>query len=251
MRIVVAGGTGVIGCHVVAAARDRGHETVVLTRSTGTDLYAGTGLDERLTGAEAVIDATSVQTVSARTSVDFFRTVTQHLVTAGRRCGVRHHVVVSIIGAQEAPFSYYAGKQAQEHLVLDQPSGTVVRAGQFHEFVRQTMARTKAGPIYAIPRMRSQPVAASEVAGLLVDVAEQDPQGLGPEIAGPQELTVADMARRVIEHEGGHARVIEVPFPGGFGRAMRDGTLVARAGTRLGRLTFDEWLADQRGWRGR
>lgn len=246
MRIAIAGGTGVVGRHIVAVARDRGHEPVVLARSTGTDLYAGTGIDERLSGVEAVIDATSVQTVSARTSIDFFRTVTQHLVTAGRRCGVRHHVAVSIIGAREAPFSYYAGKLAQEELVLDQPTGTVVRAGQFHEFVRQTMARTKAGPIYAIPTMRSQPVAASDVAGLLVDVAEQAPQGVGPEIAGPQELRVADMARRVIEHEGGRARVIEVPFPGGFGRAMRDGTLVARPGTTLGRQTFSEWLAEER-----
>lgn len=245
MRIAIAGGTGVIGRHVVAAARDRGHEPVVLARSTGTDLCAGTDLDERLAGVEAVVDATSVQTVSARTSIDFFRTVTQHLVTAGRRCGVRHHVALSIIGAREAPFSYYAGKTAQEGLVLDQPTGTVVRAGQFHEFAQQTMARTKAGPIYAIPTMRSQPVAASEVAGLLVDVAEQAPQGDGPEIAGPQELRVADMARQVVKHEGGRARVIEIPFPGGFGRAMRDGTLLARPGTTLGRQAFGDWLVAQ------
>lgn len=245
MRIAIAGGTGVVGRHVVTAARERGHEPVVLARSTGTDLYAGTGIEEALAGVEAVIDTTSRQTVSARTSIDFFRTVTQHLVTAGRRCGVRHHVAVSIIGAREAPFSYYAGKRSQEDLVLDQPNGTVVRAGQFHEFVRQTMTRTKAGPIYAIPSMRSQPVAASEVADLLVDVAEQGPQGTGPEIAGPQELRVADMVRRVIQHEGGRARVFEVPFPGGFGRAMRDGTLIARPGTVLGHQTFDDWLGHQ------
>ncbi|NYF96639.1 SDR family oxidoreductase [Janibacter cremeus] len=245
MRIAIAGGTGVVGHHVVAAARARGHKTVVLSRRTGADLYEGTGIDERLTGVDTVIDATSVQTISARTSIDFFRTVTQHLVTAGRRCGVRHHIAISVIGAQTAPFSYYAGKRVQEELVLDQTIGTVVRAGQFHEFAQQMMARTKAGPVYAIPRMRSQPVAASEVAGLLVDVAEQEPQGVGPEIAGPQELRVADLARRVIDHEGGRSRVIEVPFPGGFGRAMRDGTLIARAGTTLGRQTFSEWLAGQ------
>lgn len=243
MRIAVAGGTGVIGRHVVDAVRDRGHEPVVLARSTGTDLYAGTGLDEHLTGVEAVVDVTSVQTMSARTSIDFFRTVTQHLITAGRRCGVGHHIALSIIGAPQAPFSYYAGKQAQEDLVLDQPNGTVVRAGQFHEFVRQTMARTKAGPVYAIPVMRSQPVAAAEVAGLLVDVAEQEPQGSGPQIAGPEELRVADMARRLLRHEGSRARVVEVPFPGGFGRAMRDGTLLGGPRAIVGRQTFDDWLA--------
>lgn len=251
MRIAVAGGTGVIGRLVVAAARGRGHETVVLARATGTDLYAGTGIDERLEGVDVVIDATSVPTVSARTSIDFFRTVTQHLVTAGRRRGVGHHVAVSIIGAREAPFSYYAGKQIQEDLVLDQTNGTVVRAAQFHEFVRQTQARTKAGPLYAVPAMRAQPVAASEVASLLVDVAEGEPQGVGPEIAGPQELQVADMLRRLLRHEGRRARVVEVPLPGGFGRAMRDGTLVARPGTRLGRLSYGTWLAQQRHWHGR
>lgn len=245
MRIAIAGGTGVVGRHVVWTVRGRGHDAVVMARSTGTDLYAGVGIDERLTGVEAIIDATSVQAVSARASVDFFRTVTQHLVTAGRRCGIRHHVAVSIIGAREAPFGYYAGKQAQEDLVLAQPNGTVVRAAQFHDFAHQVMARTRIGPVFAIPVMRSQPVATAEVAGLLVDVAEQAPQGDGPEIAGPQELRVADMARQVLQHEGSRGRVIEVPFPGRFGRAMRDGTLVARAGTRLGQQTFDEWLGQQ------
>lgn len=245
MRIAVAGGTGVIGRHVVQTARMLGHEPVVLARSMGVDLLAGDGLDEHLEGADTLIDATSVQTMSARTSIDFFRTVTQHLVTAGRRCGVRHHVAVSIIGAREAPFSYYAGKQVQEDLVLDQPNGTVVRAAQFHEMAAQTAARTRVGPVYAIPTMRSQPVAAVEVAALLVDVATQDPQGLGPEIAGPERLSMAEMVRRLLEHEGRSGRVVEFPLPGDFGRAMRDGTLHARPDTRIGALTFGEWLTAQ------
>lgn len=245
MKIAIAGGTGVLGRHVVDRARSQGHETVVLARSTGADLFAGDGLDEHLLGVDVVIDAASVQTMSARASTDFFRTVSQHLITAGRRCGVRHHVAVSIIGAAQTPFSYYAGKQVQEELVLAQPNGTVVRAAQFHEMAGQTAARTKVGPVHAVPTMRSQPVAATEVADLLVDVATQDPQGVGPEIAGPDRLSMAEMVRRFLQHEGGRGRVVEVPLPGAFGRALRDGTLVARPGTRIGDQTFDEWLATQ------
>ncbi len=146
--------------------------------------------------------------------MDFFRTTTQHLVTAGRRCGVRHHVALSILGAAEAPFSYYAGKQVQEQLVLDQPNGTIVRAAQFHEFGGQTAARTKAGPVHVIPSMLSQPVAAAEVASLLVDVATQEPIGLGPSLAGPEVLRVAEMVRLLHEHEGRRSRVVEAPPPG-------------------------------------
>ncbi|WP_435198543.1 SDR family oxidoreductase [Janibacter sp. GS2] len=247
MRIAVAGGTGVIGRRVVEQARAEGHEAVVLARSTGVDLLQGEGLDAHLAGADTVIDATSVQTMSGRTSMDFFRTVTQHLITAGRRCGVRHHVAVSIIGATEAPFSYYSGKQVQENLVLAQPNGTVVRAAQFHEMAGQTAARTRIGPLQAVPTMRSQPVAAAEVATLLVDVATQPPQGIGPEIAGPDQLSMAEMVRRLLVHEGRRRPVVEFPLPGAFGRAMRDGTLVARSDTRIGHQTFDEWLTQRPG----
>lgn len=160
MKIAIAGGTGVVGRHVVEVAETSGHETVILSRSHGVDLVEGSRLDEHLTGVDAVIDTASVQTMSASTSMDFFRTVTQHLVTAGRRCGVGHHVALSIIGANEAPFSYYAGKRVQENLVLAQPNGTVVRAAQFHEFCSQTLERTALGPLCVVPTMRSQPVAA-------------------------------------------------------------------------------------------
>ena len=242
MKIAIAGGTGVVGRHVVEVAETSGHETVILSRSHGVDLVEGSRLDEHLTGVDAVIDTASVQTMSASTSMDFFRTVTQHLVTAGRRCGVGHHVALSIIGANEAPFSYYAGKQVQENLVLAQPNGTVVRAAQFHEFCSQTLERTALGPVCVVPTMRSQPVAAAEVAALLVDIATQAPQGEGPSMAGPEEIRVADMIRRFSEHEGRRRLVMEAPLPGAFGRAMRDGTLLGDAESRIGSQTFDSWL---------
>ncbi len=245
MRIAVAGGTGTIGRHVVATARGRGHHTTVLARTTGTDLYAGAGIDERLSGVDVVIDATSAAALSASRSIDFFRTVTQHLITAGRRQGVRHHVAISIIGARQAPFGYYAGKQVQEDLVLGQDNGTVVRSAQFHEFATQTLTRTRVGPVHAVPVMRSQPVSAAEVASHVLDVALGAPRGEAPEIAGPQELLVAELIRQVLRHRGSRTHVVEVPMPGGFGRAMRDGMLLPGPEALLGRQTFSEWLAGQ------
>lgn len=242
MKLAIAGGTGVVGRHVVEVAHTLGHETVVLARSTGVDLVAGSRIDERLEDVDAIVDVTSVQTMSARASMDFFRTVTQHLVTAGRRQGVRHHVALSIIGADDAPFSYYAGKQVQENLVLAQPNGTVVRAAQFHEFAGQTLERMALGPVCLVPTMRSQPVAAAEVAALLVDTATQDPQGLGPAMAGPEELRVSDMIRRFSESEGRRRLVVEAPLPGAFGRAMREGTLLGGPDALIGSQTFDTWL---------
>ncbi len=242
MKVAVAGGTGVVGHHVVDVAREHGHDVEVLTRSTGADLVAGTGLADRLDGVDAVIDTTSVQTMSGKASTDFFRAVTRNLLRAGEASGVRHHVALSIIGVDEAPYGYYAGKAVQEDLVRVAATGTVVRAAQFHEFAEQNLSRTKVGPVHVVPTMHSQPVAAREVAELLVDVAEGSPRRDVPQIAGPEPTHMADMVRQYLQHTGRAARVLEVPLPGGFGRAMRDGTLLPDPGAQRGRVTFGEWL---------
>lgn len=243
MKIAIAGGTGVVGRHVVGVARERGHETVVLSRATGVDLTAGSGLDAELSGVDAVIDVTSVATMSATGAMAFFRAVTRNLIEAERAAGVHHHVALSIIGAADAPHGYYAGKQIQEDLVLTAPSGSVVWAAQFHEFAQQNAPMTKAGPVHLVPEMLSQPVAAREVAGVLVEVAEGSPRGRGPQVAGPEQMHVADMIRGFLQSRGRPARVRQFPLPGAFGRALRDGTLLPGPGAHIGTRTFAEWLA--------
>jgi uncharacterized protein YbjT (DUF2867 family) len=121
VRIAVVGGTGVVGRHVVQAAAEAGHEPVVLARSTGVDLMTGRGLDGALAGAEAVIDASNVQTLSRRRSERFFRAATERLLVAGAGAGVRHHVALSIVGIDRVDFGYYQGKRVQEELVLAGP----------------------------------------------------------------------------------------------------------------------------------
>ncbi|MDN5717890.1 MAG: NAD-dependent epimerase/dehydratase family protein [Janibacter sp.] len=247
MRLAVAGGTGVIGRRVVAAAETRGHEVRVLSRSKGVDLTSSSGLAQHLAGVDAVIDVTSVLTMSGPKSVAFFERVTGNLLSVGREAGVRHHVALSIIGAPEIDSGYYGGKRAQELAVLADPSGTVVRAAQFHEFGLQTLERTRIGPIAMVPRIRSQPVSTSEVAELLLDVADGEPRGEGPSIAGPEVMTAAEMARRVLAVRRERVRVIEFPMPGAFGRGLRGDLLLARSDSRIGRVTHDQWLAEEQG----
>ena len=242
MRIAVAGGTGLVGCHVVDALAGAGHEPVVLARACGVDVTTGKGLAEALVGVEAVIDVSNITTTRRRISVDFFSAGTEHLLAAGLRAGVRHHVALSIVGVDRVDFGYYQGKRAQEKLVLNGPvPGSVLRATQFLEFPGQILARAR-GPLVLIPRMRVQPVAAQEVAGALVALAAGPVEGMAAELAGPQELQMVDLARLLVRAKGQRRLVIGIQIPGAAGRAMADGALLPTEPGPRGRLTFEHWL---------
>lgn len=243
MRIAVAGGTGVVGRHVVSELEQRAHEPVVLARSTGQDLTSGTGIAQALAGVEAVIDVSNVQTLSAKTSRDFFERATHHLLHAEEASGVRHHLALSIVGIDRVDFGYYLGKRRQEELVLAGAiPATVLRATQFREFPGQLLDRLK-GPVALVPRMRSQTVAASEVAAHLVDLAEGPARGMTDEMAGPEVHEMPELARRLVQARGQRRLVVPTRLPGEVGRQMAgDGLLPRREGPR-GRITFSEWLA--------
>ena len=242
MRIAVAGGTGAVGRHVVSALTQGGHDAVVLARSTGVDLTTGNGLEAALQGVSAIIDVSNVATASATRSRAFFETVTKHLLTAGARADVAHHLALSIVGVDRVAGGYYAGKLAQERLIRRGTlAWTVLRATQFHEFAGQILTRTP-GPIAVVPRMRTQPVAASEVAAALVELATGTPRGLAPEIAGPEALELAELCRQVLRSQSSHRRVLDVRLPGKDGRAIRDGALLPTTAGRRGHVTFAQWL---------
>ena len=240
MKIAVAGGTGVVGRHVVEVARERGHDVVVLARAEGVDLTTGAGLAERLAGVAAVVDVTSVRTQRREASQAFFGDVTRHLQAAGPA----HLVALSIVGIDDVDTGYYAGKRLQERLLAE---GTVpwsvLRATQFHEFAEQVLHFARVGPFSLVPRMLSQPVAAREVAEALVVLAEGDPVGRAPELAGPDRLQMVDLARRLSRTRGLGRRVVPVRLPGAAGKAMRSGALTPSGDGPRGRVTFDEWLA--------
>lgn len=243
MKVAVAGGTGLVGRHVVTALSDGGHEPVVLARSRGVDLTTGAGLDEALSGADAVIDVSNVTTTRRRTAIDYFTTSTRMLLAAGQRSGVAHHVVLSIVGVDRVNFGYYEGKRAQEELVLAGPvPATVLRATQFHEFAGQLLARSP-GPLAVVPRMRVQPVAAREVGRALAELAVGDAVGLAPDLAGPAVHEVVDLARQLLRARGSRRRVLAVRLPGAAGKAMANGALLPTVPGPRGRQSFQDWLA--------
>jgi uncharacterized protein YbjT (DUF2867 family) len=245
MRVAVAGGTGLVGRSVVAGLTHAGHVPVVLARATGVDVTTRVGLADALVGVDVVIDVSNVVTMKKQSSIAFFEAGTTNLLEAGARAGVRHHVVLSIVGSDLVDFGYYFGKRRQEELAL--ASGrpvSVLRSTQFHEFAEQLLDRTN-GPIAVIPRMKLQPVAAREVAEALVAVAIGPPVGMVPEIGGPQQRELPDLVRAVRSVRGSKKRVLAVRIPGAAGRAMATGALLPKGDGPRGHQTFDEWLASE------
>lgn len=239
MRIAIAGGTGIVGTHVGRLAQEAGHETLVLSRTNGINLETGEGLD--LTGVDAVIDVCGTQTTSAKRSREFFGRTTTHLLRAERTAGVRHHVALSIVGAARAPHGYYAGKALQERLVSsgDVP-WTILRATQFFDFAHQVA--TKVGPLVLVPTMRSQPVATEIVAARLVGLAEAGPSGNARDLAGPREDRMVALTRAWRSKTGARGLVVEIPLPGGFGRALRSGAILPGPDSQFATQPFEEWL---------
>jgi uncharacterized protein YbjT (DUF2867 family) len=244
MKIAVAGGTGRVGHHTVEALRERGHEPIVLARSTGVDVLSGAGLADALAGVDAVIDVLSLFTQNGDEARAFFGTTTRNLLDAELAAGVGHHVLLGIIGSNLSDHDYYAGKIAQEAQVHEgRVPWTELRATQFHEFAEQMYGIARIGPFLLAPRMRSQPIAAREVAERLAELAVGDPQGLVTELAGPREENMARMVRAYARATRRPGPIIEVPAPGPGGRVMRDGTLLPGPEATLGKQTFDEWIA--------
>jgi uncharacterized protein YbjT (DUF2867 family) len=244
MRIAVAGGTGEVGTHVVDVARERGHDVIVLARSAGVDLSTGAGVATAMTGVATVIDVVSVTTLEGTESVAFFESTTRALLAAEVLAGTSHHLALSIVGIDRAPEGYYAGKIAQERVVENGPvPWTILRATQFHEFAEQIYARAKIGPFHVAPRMRTQPIAAREVAEHLVTLAEAGPAGRVAELAGPREESLVEMVRGFARAKGFRAWIPGIPLPGAGGRAQRDGSLLPGSSAVLGTQTYAEWLA--------
>jgi uncharacterized protein YbjT (DUF2867 family) len=225
VRLAIAGGTGVTGTHVADVARSRGHDVDVMSRETGVDLVSGAGLAGRLVGVDAVIDVSNVVTTKPDVSISFFAGGTRSLLSAERIARVRHHIALTIVGADAAPDGYYAGKLVQERLVAEGPvPWTILRATQFHEYAAMVFHRAHGG--HVAPRGRVQPIAVREVAQHLVGLAESGPAGRATDLGGPREEDLAEMVRAYARAIGYRAPVPTVSVPSGWGRALRSGALL-------------------------
>jgi uncharacterized protein YbjT (DUF2867 family) len=247
MRIAVAGATGNIGTLTVAALERDGHEVVRISRSLGVDLSTGDGLDHALTGVHAVIDVSNGPATEHAETVAWFGTATRNLLAAGERAGVRHHVLLSIVGIDRVEGNaHYAGKREQERLVGAGPlPWTIVPATQFHDFAAMVASWTERDGVATIAPLLVQPIAPQDVAEILAEIAVGEPQGRYTDVAGPEPQDLVDMARRTNETRGHSAKLVPT-WSAIFGPEMAGTVLLPGEGTRIAPTTFDTWLAGQR-----
>lgn len=247
MRVAVAGGTGHIGRLVVDRLDGSGHEAVVLSRSAGIELMTGDGLVDALAGVEAVVDVTSTTTVDRDEAQEFFGTATRNLVEAEEKVGVRHHVVLSIVGIDRVDGNaHYAGKRRQEEVARTAPvPASVLRATQFHDFAEMVVGWARDGDSATIAPLLVQPVADADVAAVLVELATGEPRDQMVELAGPEPQDLVDMARRTLAARGEEIRLVPT-WQGLFGSEMAGEVLLPGPDARIAPTTFDAWLATLR-----
>ncbi len=242
MKITVVGGTGLIGSQVVQKLTAAGHEAVPAALSTGVDLITGKGLDQSLEGAEAVVNLANSPTFD-QASLEFFRTSMGNLLTAGDKAGVRHQVILSIVGVDQVPLlDYYRAKALQEELLRQGPTPySVVRATQFFEFMDAVLSWTSDDTGVRLPSTPIQPIAAADVVDAVVEVATGAPlQGIR-DIAGPDVFSLDDLGRITLaaQHD---PRTVTVDDQAGMFAAVPGDVLIARPDARLAPTHYRDWL---------
>jgi len=244
MRIATAGATGRIGQLTITALEDAGHQVARISRGEGIDAYAGRGLDDALSGADAVIDVTNTPSQDQAEIVDFFGTITRNLLTAEERAGVRHHVLLSIVGLDKSARSpHYEGKREQERLVsAGAVPWSIVRATQFYDFAAMAAGWTQQDGVATIAPLLVQPIAPADVAAVLAEVAAGTPRGGTLDIAGPETQDLVDMARRTFAARGQDVTLVPT-WRSVFGPDMAGEVLLPGENARLTATTFSDWLA--------
>ena len=244
MKIVVIGGSGLIGKKLVNILRERGHEVVPASPATGVDSISGAGLAEALRGAQVVVDVTNSPSFEDTAVMKFFETSTRNLLAAEKKAGVKHHVALSIVGAERNPDSgYLRAKVAQEKLIKD--SGvpySILRATQFFEFIGQIADGSTEGNTVRLTSAKLQPIAADDVAAALAPVAMGEPVNGVIEVAGPEPISLAELARRWLSAKHDKRQVVADPKVRYFGAELNDRSLTPGEKARIGKIHFDEWL---------
>jgi uncharacterized protein YbjT (DUF2867 family) len=247
MKIVVIGGTGLIGSKTVAILRQGGHDVVAASPNTGVNTITGQGLKEAMAGAQAIIDLANSPSFEDRAVLEFFTTSEGNLLPAETAAGVRHHVALSIVGTDRSDNGYFRAKVAQEKLI--ETSGipyTIIRSTQFLEFLGAIAASGADGNIVRISPGLFQPIAADDVAAIVAEVALAAPRNGVVEIAGPERAPFNEVVARYLKAIGDPRVVVSDPEARYFGGRVEERSLVPLGEARLGRIGFDEWLRRSR-----
>ena len=247
MKIVVIGGTGLIGSKVVARLRARGHEVLAASPRSGVDAVTGAGLAAALSGAQVVVDVANSPSFEDRAVLAFFEASGRNLRAAEAEAGVRHHVALSVVGTDRLPDSgYFRAKLAQERLIeAGTTPYTIVRATQFHEFVGAIAQSCVQGSSLRVSTAQLQPIASDDVAAAVAEAALGAPVNGTLEIAGPVSESMAAIVERYQAAMGDPRPVVPDAAAPYFGSALAERSLVPDEGARLGAIRFDEWLRQQ------
>jgi len=244
VKIVIIGGTGLIGSKTAAILRQGGHEVIAAAPNTGVNTITGQGLKEALAGAQVVIDLANSPSFEDKAVLEFFETSGRNLLAAEATAGVRHHVALSIVGTDRTPDNgYFRAKVAQEKLIV--ASGmpyTIIRSTQFMEFLRGIADSSANGNIVRLPPGLFQPIAADDIAPIVADVALAAPRNGIVEIAGPDRAPFNDIVARYLKAVGDPREVVRDPEARYWGGRVEERSLVPLGEARLGLIGLDEWL---------
>jgi uncharacterized protein YbjT (DUF2867 family) len=248
MKIVVIGGTGLIGSKTVAILRQGGHEVVAGSPKSGINSITGEGLQGAMAGAHVVIDLANSPSFENRAVLEFFETSGRNLLAAEAAAGVRHQVALSIVGTDRTPDNgYFRAKVAQEKLI--EASGipyTIIRATQFLEFLGTIADSSAEKNVVRVSPGLFQPIAADDVAAIVADVALEAPRNGIVEIAGPERAPFNEIIARYLKAVGDPREVMSDPEARYWGGRVEERSLVPLGEARLGRISFDEWLRRSR-----
>ncbi|CAN7334037.1 SDR family oxidoreductase [Bosea sp. LjRoot237] len=245
MKIVIIGGTGLIGSKTAERLRKNGHEVVAAAPSTGVNTITGEGLAEVLRNTEVVIDLANSPSFEDKAVLEFFQISGKNLTAAEKAAGVKHHVALSIVGADRLPDSgYLRAKVAQEKIIRDAAIPyTIVRSTQFLEFLGGIAQSGTVGDTTRLSTGNLQPIASDDVADFVTEAALAAPANGIIEIAGPERARLCDFVARYLKAIGDTRSVVADPEAHYFGTKLRDGSLVSDNNPRIGRIDFDGWFA--------
>jgi uncharacterized protein YbjT (DUF2867 family) len=244
MKILVIGGTGLIGSKLVKLLTERGHEAIAASPATGVNTITGEGLDEALAGVHTVVDVANSPSFEDKAVLEFFQVSGRNLLAAEARAGVRHHVALSVVGTHRlAESGYFRGKIAQEALIRGAGIPyTIVRSTQFLEFLGAIVQSAGDSDTLRITPALIQPIASDDVADAVADAALAAPVNGIVDIAGPERFQMSDLVQRYLKATGATKTAAADPDARYFGAELQEGTLVPEGEARLGHISFSDWM---------
>jgi uncharacterized protein YbjT (DUF2867 family) len=244
MKIVVIGGTGLIGSKVVACLDEEGHKAVAASPDSGVNTLSGEGLAEVLEGASVVVDVSNSPSFEDEAVMEFFTTSTINLLAAESDAGVRHHVALSVVGAERLSESgYLRAKVAQEKLISDSSIPcSIVHAPQFFEFAVRIADEATEGDTVRLPHVLFQPIAADDVAAAVCEISQRSPADGVIEIAGPELFRFDEFIQRALTAKGDPRAVVADPKARYFGTELQERSLLPTNAVHLGEIRFNDWL---------